>query len=115
MATQSATLSATAAGGSTETGVFRLDQPGGVEELLGTLNQRGRQLAEQLRQTVDETEVPDGMALVGGVVAMGCDVPSDVKVGVGADGQPELTPDWTGVKRLQECFAPVTSVDMERA
>lgn len=105
-----AILSATAAGGSTENPVVRLDRPGGLEELTGSLGRRGQQLGQELRQVVNETEVPEGMALVGGVVAIGCDVPSDVKVAPGDDGRAMLAPDWTGVTRLQECFAPVTSV-----
>ncbi len=100
-----AILSGTAAGGSADPQrVVRLDEPGGVDELTAGLS---RQLPADIRQVVDETEVPEGRALVGAVVTIGCDVPSGLLVG---SDPIHFKPTWTGVTRLQECFAPVTSV-----
>ena len=65
-------------------------------------------MADKIKAAVVKADVPEGQALVGTVVAIGCDVPPGVSV------------DWNGTglevtalkvkKPTKECFAPVTTV-----
>lgn len=105
-----AILSGTATGGSADQDAFPL-APGSRREVARLVRDLTRpELAREVRRVVRETEVPDGRVLVGAVVAVGCDVPSDIEVSAGDAGGIRMEPVWTGVERLQECFAPVTSI-----
>ncbi|MGD9957904.1 hypothetical protein [Nocardioides sp.] len=99
-------LSQTAAGGETTDLAIDLSTPAGVEELVGPVSRGG--LDDQVRHRVAEIDVPQGQRLVGAVVNVGCDVPSDVTVTVDGDDV-LLEPVFTG-DRLPECLAAVTSI-----
>lgn len=104
-------LSATAAGGTEDRDAIRLDGPGdGIDRLTSDLTRP--QLERDVRRVVRKAEVPEGQALVGAIVSIGCDVPSGIEVTGGDEGPLRLKPVWTGVRRLPECFAPVTSIGL---
>ena len=104
--TEVALISETNAGGEVSRQPTLLDSPAAVTGFAGTLE--GRTMAGKIKAAVVEADVPEGQAVVGSVVAIGCDVPPGVRV------------DWngTGLKvtaqkvkaPAQECLAPVTTV-----
>jgi hypothetical protein len=104
--TEVALLSETNAGGEVSQQPTLLDSPAAVTSFAGTLD--GRTMAARIKAAVVKADVPEGRAVVGTVVAIGCDVPPGVSV------------DWNGTgldvtalkvkKPTQECFAPVTTV-----
>ena len=106
--TEVALLSETNAGGEVSQQPTLLDSPAAVTSFAGTLEGRG--MADQIKAAVVKADVPEGQALVGTVVAVGCDVPPGVSV------------DWNGTgldvtahkvkKPTKECFAPVTTVSL---
>jgi hypothetical protein len=69
--------------------------------------QRGS-LEAKIADAVAGATVPEGYAVMGAVVAIGCDVPPGVTATRDADGW-VLTPHKVQ-KPMKECFAPVTSV-----
>ncbi|MBB6627125.1 hypothetical protein H5V45_07305 [Nocardioides sp. KIGAM211] len=99
-------VSATSAGG----------EPGGPATVLdgdaavSTFTQQftSPELARKVAAAADGAEVPAGQVLVASVVAVGCDVPSDVSVQRTDEGL-TVTALKVATPR-QECFAPVTSV-----
>jgi hypothetical protein len=104
--TEVALLSETNAGGEVSQQPTLLDSPAAVTSFAGTLD--GRTMSAEIKAAVVKADVPEGQALVGTVVAIGCDVPPGVSV------------DWNGTgldvtalkvkKPTPECFAPVTTV-----
>ncbi len=101
-----AILSRSAAGGHTSDTAVDVGTPAGMRRLVGGL--RLSALADEVRSTADQTAVPDGRRLMGQVVSVGCDVPSDVTVTDDEHGV-HLAPVFTG-KTLQECLVAVTSI-----
>jgi hypothetical protein len=103
---QVALLSETNAGGEVSQQPTLLDSPAAVTNFAETLD--GRTMAGKIKSAVVKTDVPDGQAIVGSVVAIGCDVPSGVTLvwnGAGLD----VTP-LKAKQSHQECLAPVTTV-----
>jgi len=103
---QVALLSETNAGGEVSQQPTLLDSPAAVTNFAATLD--GRTMAGKIKSAVVKTDVPDGQAIVGSVVAIGCDVPSGVTLvwnGAGLD----VTP-LKAKQSHQECLAPVTTV-----
>lgn len=104
--TEVALLSETNAGGEVSQQPTLLDSPAAVTSFAGTLD--GRTMADKIKAEVAKVDVPEGQALVGTVVAIGCDVPPGVSVDGNGTGL-EVTA--LKVKSpTKECFAPVTTV-----
>jgi len=104
--TEVALLSATNAGGEVSTEPTALDSKAAVSEFAASLE--GRTLPAEIRAAAAEADVTDARALVGSVVAIGCDVPPGVGVHRTAAGL-----EVTALKVKEphkECFAPVTTV-----
>jgi len=101
-----AILSQTAAGGAVDLNAVPVDDEAARAEFTAQFETAG--LEEQIAQAIAGATVPEGYAVMGAVVAIGCDVPPGVTVEEGPDGwvfKPQKV-----AKPLQECFAPVTSV-----
>jgi hypothetical protein len=97
---------ATAAGGKVDPAAVPLDSPAAVRDFTADLD--GGELARDVQDQVAATDVPEGQALVGAVVSIGCDVPPGVAVHDTEDG---LQITALAVKApTVECFAPVTTV-----
>ena len=101
-----AILSQTAAGGRVDNAAVRLDDQAARETFLMQFNRPA--FGTKIGRQIAAATVPDGYALIGAVVSIGCDVPPGVNVTAGPDGwfihaQKVASP-------LQECFAPVTTV-----
>jgi len=101
-----AILSGSAAGGEASLTAIDLGSPAGVDRLVSGVEHGS--LAYDVRAKVAATEVPDGRRLVGAIVAVGCDIPVDVKVAEASDPV-RLEPVFEG-KPIRECFAAVTSI-----
>ena len=104
--TEVALLSETNAGGEVSQQPTLLDSPAAVTSFVGTLE--GRAMGDKIRAAVVKADVPQGQAVVGTVVAVGCDVPPGVRVDWNGAGL-----DVTALKvktPSKECFAPVTTV-----
>ena len=104
--TEVALLSETNAGGEVSQQPTLLDSPAAVTSFAGTLE--GRTMDDKIKAAVVKADVPEGQALVGTVVAIGCDVPPGVSVdwnGTGLDVTAQKVEEPT-----KECFAPVTTV-----
>lgn len=100
-----ALLTATAAGGDDLDGPLRLDRQEGLASFTAGLQGR---LADDVRREVAATEVPDGKALLGAVVAIGCQRPTGVDVARAVDGV-EVTGTGMPTQEIQ-CLAPETTV-----
>jgi ABC-type glycerol-3-phosphate transport system substrate-binding protein len=101
-----AIVSQTAAGGQVDLNAVPVDDDAALQEFTAQFSRAG--LEEKIATAVAGATVPEGYAVMGAVVAIGCDVPPDVSVEQGPDGwvvTPHKVP-----SPLQECFAPVTSV-----
>lgn len=101
-----AIISQTAAGGEVDNAAVRLDDQPARETFLMQFDRPG--FGTEIGQQIAAATVPEGYALLGAVVSIGCDVPPGVNVTKGPDGwfiyaQKVASP-------LQECFAPVTTV-----
>ena len=99
-------MSQTAAGGVVDPNAVPVDDDAALQEFSSQFKVVG--LEEKIAAAVAGATVPEGYTVMGAVVAIGCDVPSDVSVEQGPDGwvvTPHKVP-----SPLQECFAPVTSV-----
>ncbi|MET1059993.1 MAG: hypothetical protein ABWX84_10360 [Nocardioides sp.] len=104
--TQVALISETNAGGEVSQQPTLLDSPAAVSTFAGTLD--GRTMSDRIKAAVVKADVPQGQAIVGSVVAIGCNVPSGVTVAWNGAGL-----DVTALKAKeshQECLAPVTTV-----
>ncbi len=101
-----AILSETNAGGEVAPAPVALDTGTAVDEFVQGFD--SERFGDKIRTAVAGTDVPTGRVLVGAVVAIGCEVPSDVAVQRTADGL-SVTAVKSG-KSPMECFAPVTSV-----
>ena len=106
--TEVALLSETNAGGGVSPQPTLLDSPAAITSFAGTFE--GHSMSDQIRAAVVKAEVPDGQALAGTVVAIGCDVPPGVSVewnGTGLDVAARKVKEPT-----KECHAPVTTVSL---
>jgi hypothetical protein len=106
-----AIVSETAAGGEVDVHAVRMDDDASRQELTGQF-QRGS-LPEKISSAIEAATIPDGYAVWGAVVAIGCDVPESVIATPSGDGwvfEPQM-PSET----MQVCFAPVTSVALVAA
>jgi len=99
-------VSQTAAGGESGGPAIRIDRPGGIAKLAQDFRTPG--LADKIRSVVQKTQVAQGQALYGAVIAVGCDVPPSASVKV-TDGTVVITAGKI-VNPMPECFAAVTSV-----
>jgi len=99
-------LTATAAGGEVSEVAVPLGDDAAVQEF--TAQFEAEVLPAQVQDAVAQTEVPDGMLLYGAVVAIGCDVPTEVSVVAGDSGL-VITADKVPSPQI-ECFAAMTSV-----
>ena len=104
--TEVALVSETSAGGKVSQQPTLLDSPAAVTSFAGTLE--GRTIAGKIKAAVVKADVPEGQAVVGSVVAIGCDVPPGVNVAWNGTGL-EVTAQKVKAP-LQECLAPVTTV-----
>ncbi len=78
-------------------------------ELSGFLEQFSNQgFVRELRLAVRAAEVAEGQLLVASVVAVGCEVPTEVSV-LGPPGDVTIVA-VPSVRSPRECFAPMTSV-----
>ena len=101
-----AIVSETAAGGEVDEQAVAMDDEEARAAFTGQF-QRGS-LPEKISSAIGSADVPEGYAVWGAVVAIGCDVPEAVIATPSGDGwvfEPQM-PSET----MQECFAPVTSV-----
>ncbi len=96
----------TAAGGEVDLAAVPMDDEEAWQAFTGQF-ERGS-LPEKIGAAVGSATIPDGYAVWGAVVSLGCDVPTDVEVTPSGDGW-TFDPQMPG-KTMQECFAPVTSV-----
>ena len=101
-----ALVSQTAAGGRVSPRPVPLDGAAAVSAFTDQFRSPG--LGRQVAKAVRRADVPPGRALLGAVVAVGCDVPPGVRVEDSGAG-PEITALPVGSPK-QECFAPVTTV-----
>jgi hypothetical protein len=101
-----AILTGTAAGGTVDPTARPLRTPDEVSALADEFPRAG--FAQQIRSTIASTDVPSGQVLVGAVVSIGCEVPSQVTVSQVADRL--LLEAVPGKSSPQECFAAMTSV-----
>jgi hypothetical protein len=101
-----ALVSQTAAGGRVSRKPVRLDGPAAVGAFTDQFRSPG--LGRQVEKAVRRADVPPDRALLGAVVAVGCDVPPGVQVEDSGAG-PEITA-LPVESPTQECFAPVTTV-----
>ena len=106
--TEVALLSETNAGGEVSPQPTLLDSPAAVTSFAGTFE--GRSMADQIDAAVVKADVPEGEALVGTVVAVGCDVPPGVSVKWNGTGL-EVTAHKVK-EPSKECLAPVTTVSL---
>ncbi|MCW2795512.1 hypothetical protein [Nocardioides sp.] len=104
--TEVAILSETAAGGTVSTSPVPLPDDAAVAAFAGQFEKSS--LGDQIAHKVKATDVPDGQAMVGAVIAIGCDVPPGVTVSDEGTGL-AIVPDKVA-SPMPECFAPVTSV-----
>src|SRR5829696_674609 len=101
-----AIVSQTAAGGKVDLTAVPVEDDAARQAFTAQFRRAG--LDEKIARAVAGATIPEGYALMGAVVAIGCDVPPGVAVEQGPDGwvvTPQKVP-----SPLQECFAPVTSV-----
>lgn len=97
-------LSGTAAGGQVDGTVVPLTTPAEVAAFVRQF--RGHPLGTQVRRFARHVSLGPGLVLVGSVVAVGCDVPTEVAIGttpLAMEAEPVPSP-------LPECLAPVTTV-----
>lgn len=104
--TRVALVSGTAAGGAVSERAVALGDAGALGDFTEqfTSDSFGSEVAAKAAGAA----VPDGQALIGAVVSIGCDVPPGVSVTDPGDGL-AIVP-MKVVDPLQECFAPVTTV-----
>lgn len=98
---------ATAAGGQVSATAFRLDRPGIARVFVGQFE--SARFARRLLGDAARVVVPEGEALVGAVVSVGCEVPERVSV-LALPTRVAIRPVPTGQPSSRECLAPMTSV-----
>ena len=99
-------ITETAAGGAMSEVAVPLGDDTAVQEFNAQFETDA--LPTRVHNAVAKTDVPEGMLLYGAVVAIGCDVPTDVHVVAGESG---LVITGAKVPSPQiECFAPMTTV-----
>jgi hypothetical protein len=101
-----ALVSQTAAGGRVSPEPVPLDGAAAVSAFTDRFRSPG--LGRRVARAVRRADLPPGRALLGAVVAVGCDVPPGVRVEDSGAG-PEITA-LPVESPKQECFAPVTTV-----
>ena len=106
--TEVALLSETNAGGGVSPQPTLLDSPAAITSFAGTFE--GHSMSDQIKAAAVKADVPEGGALVGTVVAVGCDVPPGVSVKWNGTGL-EVTAHKVK-EPSKECLAPVTTVSL---
>ena len=99
-------VSETAAGGEVDLTAVPVEEDADRRAFTAQF-QRG-EIDEKIGAAIGSSTIPEGYEVWGAVVAIGCDVPTDVQAAQEGDGwvlEPQM-PSET----MQECFAPVTSV-----
>lgn len=104
--TQVALVSRTAVGGEVDRAATVLDDSAATTRFGEQFETGG--MGEEVAAAVARTDVPEGQVLLGAVVALGCDVPSEVAVARTSEGV-TITALKTA-KPLKECLAAVTTV-----
>lgn len=104
-----AILTGTVAGGTVDPTPTPLDSTEAVADFVSQFD--NADFAGSVEAAVAGAEVTEGRTLVGSVLAIGCEVPSDIDV-VGPPGQVRLVPVMPKKQRPDECFAPMTSVGL---
>lgn len=104
-----AILTGTAAGGEVDLTPVPLDTPAAVAAFVGQFD--NRRFAARIERRVARTDVGEGRTLVGSVVSIGCQVPTELAV-LGPPGRMEVTPVMPESPTPVECFAPMTSVGL---
>jgi len=104
--TLSQIVSETAVGGMVSAGAVALSDVTAVQQFAGQFEDD--RMTTRLTQVFDDLEVPDDQAAYAAVVAIGCEVPSDVTVTSTDTGI--LIQAVKPTQKPVECFAPVTSV-----
>ncbi len=104
-----AILVGTVAGGSVDPTPAPLDSPAAVAVFVAQFS--NDDFVARIEREAAGAEVAPGRTLVGGVLAIGCDVPKDVQV-IGAPGSIRLLPVMPKKRRPTQCFAPMTSVGL---
>lgn len=103
--TQVALISVSNAEGSVDPQAVVLDSQAAVDEFAGQFS--GTQMRTALTKAYQKADVPEGDVLVGSVVGVSCQAPSEVHVEQTNDGV-EITAD--PVKTKNQCIVPVTTV-----
>ena len=103
--TQVALISVSNAEGTVSDEATVLDSRQAVEEFAGQFS--GSQMATALNRAYQRADLPQGEVLVGAVVAVACQAPTDVEVAQTEDG---LTITAEPVKSKVQCLVPVTTV-----
>ena len=97
--------SATAAGGAGGGPVADIADPDAQAALLDPIDDP---LRAQVLKAINDTMVPEGERLVGGIVSIDCAAPETATLDDKGDGL-VFTPVWA-TKPPPECFAPVTAI-----
>jgi hypothetical protein len=100
------TITVTAAGGELSETAVPLSDEAAVQSFVGQFD--AGDLADQVENTVAQTDVPAGQELYGAVVAIGCDAPDQVTVA--RSGTDVVVTPVKVASPKSECFAPMTTV-----
>ena len=103
--TQVAMISVSNADGTVDPQAVELDSQAAVDEFAGQFS--GTQMSTALTKAYKKADVPEGEVLVGAVVGVSCQAPSEVHVEQTKSGV-EITAD--PVKTKNQCIVPVTTV-----
>ncbi len=104
-----AILTGTVAGGTVDPTPTPLDTPEAVADFVSQFD--NAEFGRSVESAAAGVEVTEGRTLVGSVLTIGCEVPTDIDV-VGAPGQIRLVPVMPKKQRPDECFAPMASVGL---
>jgi hypothetical protein len=103
-----AIVSATAAGGEVDPVAVPVEDDADLHAF--TAQFEDGEITEKIGAAIGAATIPEGYTVVGAVVSIGCDVPTDVTATEGPDGW-LLEPEMPNTSNVQ-CFAPVTSVGL---
>ncbi|MBA2955958.1 hypothetical protein GON03_16595 [Nocardioides sp. MAH-18] len=103
--TQVDLLTGTAAGGSVTSTATVLPDDAAVQDYAAQF--RNDELGGEVVAAADDADVPDGQQLAAAVVAVGCEVPTDVE-GTYDGGAVQVSA--TVPRSDRQCLAPITSV-----